>query len=68
MLSRLWLLVSLGWVGFCLWAMSPGELRHLSLENAGWLSAPFLIRLAVLFIVYGIPRASVTAAGRRSPR
>ena len=65
MLSRLWLLISLAWMGFCFWGFSAEELRHMTLENYAILFAPFLIRLAVLFVVFGIPRANVL---RRSPR
>lgn len=68
MLSRAWLLISLAWTGFCLWGFNDsGEIHHMSLENYAMMFAPFLIRLAVLFIVFGIPRP-VATAGRRSPR
>ncbi len=65
MLSRLWLLISLAWMGFCFWGFSAAELRHMTIENYAILFAPFLIRLAVLFVVFGIPRSN---APRRSPR
>ena len=65
MLSRLWLLISLAWMGFCFWGFSAEELHHMTLENYAILFAPFLIRLAVLFVIFGIPRTNVL---RRSPR
>jgi hypothetical protein len=55
-LSRLWLLISLSWCGWLLYGFnSDGELKHLSGENLALLLTPWLIRLAVLFVVRGIP-------------
>lgn len=65
MLSRLWLLISLAWMGFCFWGFSAEELHHMTLESYAMLFAPFLIRLAVLFVLFGIPRTTVP---RRFPR
>ncbi len=65
-LARLWLLISLTWAGICLWGFNDsGEIHHMTIETYAMMFAPFLIRLAVLFVLFGIPRATVP---RRFPR
>lgn len=57
MLSRFWSLVTFIWIAICVYNFAEtGELRHMSAENAFILLMPTLIRAAVLFIVFGIPR------------
>lgn len=56
-ISRLWLVISLAWMSWLLYEFnSDGELQHMTLETWSMLFAPFLLRLVVLFIVFGVPR------------
>lgn len=68
-LSRLWLVISLAWVIFLVYAFNDsGEIHHMTLETWSMLLAPFLVRQVVLFIVYGLPqRHATTGPYKREP-
>lgn len=57
MLSRFWSLITFAWFAICLYNFAEtGELRHMSAENALILLTPTLIRVAVVFVLFGFPR------------
>jgi hypothetical protein len=59
MLGRLWLLVSLSWMGFWIWFFNDsGELFQRDINVWAIIFAPHLVRVAVLFILFGIPRTA----------
>jgi hypothetical protein len=50
-------LVTLSWIAFCIWGFNDsGELYHMTLETWSMMFAPVIIRVCVLFILFGIPR------------
>ena len=64
-------MVTLAWFAFCIYGFNEsGELYHMTLETWSMMLAPVIIRVAVLFVLFGIPRTNprIFTGPRRAPR